>query len=83
MNDVLDTLTVVRSESAALIRDEVRAFNQRTRLESAVRDAVLKCGATVDEASAASGLTPAEVQRVLADMPPLSDGDLAALVGLR
>lgn len=83
MTDALDTLTVVRDLSATLIRAEVRAAAQRTSLEKAVRDAVLKYGANVNEASAASGLTVDEVKRILDQMPPLSDGDLAELVGLR
>jgi DNA-directed RNA polymerase specialized sigma24 family protein len=62
----IDTLTVVRSESAALIRDEVRALNQRERLERAVTEAVTKLGVSIDDVSDASGLTPAEIRRLLA-----------------
>lgn len=75
-----DTLIVVRSESDALIRSEVRAAAQRERLERAVRDAVTKLRYSVDEVSEASGLTPDEIHRILVDAPVLSD-DLAVLAG--
>jgi len=60
----IDTLTVVRSEASALIRDEVRTGNQRARLERAVWESVNKLGCSIDEVSEASGLTPAEVRKI-------------------
>lgn len=80
MTPAVDTLIVVRSEADSLIRDEVRSARQRARLEHAVRDAVLKLGVSVDEASNASGLTPDEIRRVLAEVPA-TDG-LAVLTGV-
>jgi hypothetical protein len=62
----LDTLIVVRSQSAALIRAEVRGFQARTQLERACYEAVKVLGCTVDEVSDASGLTPAELRRIVA-----------------
>jgi DNA-directed RNA polymerase specialized sigma24 family protein len=62
-----DTLTVVRSQSDALIRDEVRALKARAQLERACYEAVKLLGCTVDEVSDASGLTPAEVRRIVAE----------------
>jgi hypothetical protein len=61
-----DTLTVVRSQSDALIRDEVRAMQARAQLEQACYEAITKLGCTVDEVSEASGLTPGELRRIVA-----------------
>ena len=62
-----DTLTVVRSQSDALIRDEVRAMRARASLERACYEAITMLGCSVDEVSEASGLTPAELRRVMAE----------------
>jgi len=64
---IADTLTVVRSQSDALIRDEVRAMQARTSLERACYEAITMLGCTLDEVSEASGLTPAELRRVMAE----------------
>lgn len=69
-----DTLSVVRDQRSALIRDELRARGQREQLERAVRDAIRLYGRSIDEVSDASGMTPAEIRRVL-DAPPIWDGD--------
>ena len=61
-----DTLTVVRSQSGALIRDEVRALQSREQLERACYEAMSLLGCTIDEVSDASGLTPAELRRIAA-----------------
>ena len=76
-----DTLTVVRSQSDALIRAEVRGMQARAQLERACFEALTLLGCSVDEVSAASGLTPAEIQRIAAN--PDDNGDLAVLEGLR
>ena len=60
------TLAVVRGQSEALIRAEVRGMEAREQLERACYEAVTKLGCTVDEVSEASGLTPAEIRRILA-----------------
>lgn len=61
-----DTLTVVRSQSDALIRAEVRGMKARADLERACYEAITVLGCTVDEVSDASGLTPAELRRIVA-----------------
>lgn len=73
-------LIVVRDQSAALIREEVRSMRQRELLEKAVRDAVIKLGCSVDEVSDASGLTPSDIYEVLDSAP--ADDNLAALAGI-
>jgi hypothetical protein len=60
-----DTLAVVRSQSDALIRAEVRGIEAREQLERACYEAVTKLGCTVAEVSAASGLTEREIARVI------------------
>ena len=62
-----DTLTVVRSQSDALIRAEVRGLKARDDLERACYEAIAVLGCTIDEVSDASGLTPAELRRIVAD----------------
>lgn len=62
-----DTLIVVRSQSDALIRDEVRALRTRSQLEQACYEAITVLGCSVDEVSEASGLTPDELRRVMAE----------------
>lgn len=61
----LDTLIVVRSQSAALIRAEVQSANQRALLERAVVESVRLLGVSVDDVSEASGLTLDEIYRLL------------------
>lgn len=60
-----DTLTIVREQSDVLIRAEVRGMEARATLERACVEAVTLLGCTVDEVSAASGLTPAAIRRLL------------------
>jgi hypothetical protein len=74
-----DTLIVVRDQSDALIRAEVRGMEARAQLERACREAVTLLGCSVDEVSAASGLTPAEIHRIVSK--PLATDDLSALDG--
>jgi hypothetical protein len=62
-----DTLIVVRSTSDALIRAEVRGMQARAQLERACYEAINKLGCTIDEVSEASGLTPAELRRIVAE----------------
>jgi hypothetical protein len=63
----LDTLNIVRSTSNALIRAEVRGLEARARLEQACYEAITRLGCTVDDVSEASGLTPADLRRIVAD----------------
>ena len=63
--------TVIRDQSAQLIRAELRSAEQRAKLEIAVRDAIVKLGCSIEDISEASGLTPAEIRRVLAAVPPM------------
>jgi len=74
---------VIRDQSAQLIRAELRSAEQRKVLESAVRDAIVKLGCSIDDISEASGLTPAEIRRVLDAAPEGMDDDLAQLAGVR
>lgn len=74
-----DTLIVVRDQSNALIRAEVRGMQARAQLERACREAVTRLGCSVDEVSAASGLTPAEIHRIVAR--PLDTDDLSVIDG--
>lgn len=83
MTDRQLTLTVLRDQSTSLIRAEVRAADERKLLEQAVRDCFYKLGASVDEISAETGLSPDDVVRIVSEVPPLDDGDLLALAGLR
>jgi hypothetical protein len=62
-----DSLTVVRSQSHALIRAEVRGMQAREQLEQACYEAITVLRCTVDEVSEASGLTPAELRRICAE----------------
>ena len=64
-----DTLAVVRSQSEDLIRAEVRGQEARKSLERACYEAVTLLGCTVDEVSAASGLRPSEIRRIIAQPP--------------
>jgi len=67
---VLDTLT---SLTDTLIRSEVRAAADRSALERGIVQAVRELGYSVDEASAASGLTVDEINTLL-DRPVPLDG---------
>jgi len=58
-------LIALSTQSDTLIRAEVRAAEERELLEDAVRQAA-SIGYDVCEISAASGLTPAEIRRLLA-----------------
>lgn len=78
----IDTLTIVREQSARLIRCELSAAGERDRLERACVQAIRKLGQSVDEVSEASGLTPSEIRSLLDETKPL-DTDLAALAGMR
>jgi len=62
-----DSLIVVRSQSDALIRAEVRGLKARASLERACFEAITLLGCTIDEVSEASGLTPDELRRIMAE----------------
>jgi len=74
------TLTILSDQAHALIRDTVKASNSRAQLERAVVQAINGMGKTVDEVSAATGLTPADIRGMLARPVEL---DLDALTGAR
>lgn len=59
------TLTIISEQSKALIRKEIHAHNERVLLERAARDAIVQLGYSIDDVSEASGLTPAEINRLL------------------
>lgn len=75
------TLGIVASERDSLIRHEVKAMNQRERLELACRDAVLKLGHSIDDVSEASGLTPAEINKLINSPTQIGD-DIMVLSGM-
>jgi len=75
---VLDTLT---SLTDTLIRSEVRAAADRSALERGIVQAIRDHGITVEEASAQTGLTVAEIRTLLDQPVPLDD--LAVLDGSR
>lgn len=75
------TLNVLRGEANGLIRDEIRAAEQRERLNRGVRDAILKLGVSINEVSAATGLTIEDIRTVI-DQTPVIDDDLAVLAGV-
>ena len=75
----LDDLIVLRDQASALIRAEVRAGEQRTQLERAVREAILKLGADINEVSAASGLPPADIRRICESAPDLELDELTGV----
>jgi hypothetical protein len=80
--DYLDnTLTIVRDQRSALIRDEVRAQSQRAQLELAVREAINSYGCGIDEVSDASGLRPSEIRSLLSSPAPTEDDALALSIG--
>jgi len=60
-----DTLAVVRDQSAALIRAEVRGQEARDTLERACYEAVTKLGCSTNEVAVASGLTVREIERIV------------------
>lgn len=75
----MDTLIVVRDQASALIRAEVRAGDQRAQLERAVHDAVNRLGKSIDDVSAASGLTPDEVRKIASRARDLEGDALAGI----
>jgi hypothetical protein len=82
MSQNLGTITILRNESAQLIRYELRAGKQRAKLEHAARQAILKGGLDINDVSEATGLKPSEI-RTLLDRDPAIDEDLAELAGTR
>lgn len=74
----MTTLTILTDQASALIRAEVRAGDERTKLDAAIRQ-VANMGVSVSEISAATGMTLEQVRRVL-DRPAEFD-ELAVLSG--
>ena len=75
---IMTVLDVLTSQNATLIRDEVRTMGSREALERGAVQAVTLYGYSLNEVSAASGLTVPEITALLAKPLPLSDlGDLA------
>jgi hypothetical protein len=64
----MSVLNVLNSLSETLIRSEVRTQSHRSALERGIVQAIRELGVTVDEASAQTGLTVAEI-RALLDRP--------------
>jgi hypothetical protein len=65
---IMSVLNVLSSLSETLIRSEVRTASHRSALESGIVQAIRAELVTVDEASAQTGLTVAEI-RALLDRP--------------
>jgi len=74
-------LDVVATLAGDAISASIAELRQRDKLTVALRTA-LRHGATLDELSAASGLTPSEIRRRV-DAALLIDDDLDDLVGVR
>jgi hypothetical protein len=70
------TLDILRNESTALIHLEVRAGAQRSRLDLAMRDAIVKGGLSIDAVSEATGVAPKDIHRVLETPAPIEDLDV-------
>ena len=78
MASTMTVLDVLTSQSDTLIRASVRAMAERSALERGIVQAVKVYGYSINEVSAASGLTVDEITKLLAQPLPLSDlGDLA------
>ena len=68
MTTTMSVLNVLTSLSETLIRSEVRTASHRSALEHGIVQAIRAELVTVDEASAQTGLTVAEI-RALLDRP--------------
>jgi hypothetical protein len=77
----MSVLNVLTSLSETLIRSEVRTMSHRSALERGIVQAIRDHGVTIEEASAQTGLTVAEIRELLDQPVPLDD--LAALDGSR
>jgi hypothetical protein len=75
------TLDILALERDSLIRKEVMAANQRKQLEHAAVAAVLKLGHNINDVSEATGLTTAEIRRLI-ELPQELGNDLKALAGM-
>lgn len=75
----MTALNILTDQASALIRAEVRAGDERTKLDAAIRQ-VARLGVSVNEISAATGMTIEQVQKVL-DRPAEMD-ELAILSGV-
>lgn len=74
-------LDVVATIAGDAIKASITELRQRDRLTIALR-AALRAGATIDDLSAASGLTPSEIRRRV-DAALLIEDDLDELAGVR
>jgi hypothetical protein len=77
----MSVLNVLNSLSETLIRSEVRTASHRSALERGIVQAVRDLGISVNEASAQTGLTVAEINELLERPVPMDD--TADLAGLR
>lgn len=68
MPQALDTLEML---SHGLIRAEVMTAGKRSMLEQAAISMIRDSGFSIDEVSAASGLTPSEIKKLLTQPKPL------------
>jgi len=72
------TLDILRTESHDLIDIRVREMAQSDRLNRAIRDAIVKGGISIDAASEATGVAPADIYRILATPVDIEDLDVLA-----
>ncbi len=78
MTTTMTVLDVLTSQSATLIRAEVRSASHRSALERGIVQAIRDHGCTVDEVSARTGYSPDAIRKLLSEPLPLSDlGELA------
>ena len=78
MTTTLDTtLSIVRDQRHALIRASVLASHERANLERAVREAITVLGQDISNVSEASGLSVAEIRKILDRTPDLELAELS------
>ena len=73
MTSTMSTLDVLSSLADTLIRSEVRTAGHRSALERGIVQAVRDLGCSVNEVSAQTGVTVAEIHDLLDRPVPLDD----------
>lgn len=66
-------LIVLEDLTSGLIRHEAMGVGLRSQLAYAVRESVTKLGASVNEVAMVTGMSHAEIERILAEPTPLGE----------
>lgn len=74
-------LDVVATLAGRVIQSSIEDLRRRDELTIALR-AMMKQGASIDDLSAASGLTPEDIKRIV-ESELILDSDIDTLVGVR